>query len=439
MSNKLPVFEMVIDEKDEKSGVFAISLVSRPAIQVDFVALSKELYELKADEKRKVLVGPVLIPSQKIYRYDASSNQERYVYASEETIRKVCYKFSQMSYHSNTTHEHLLELDGNCIVESWIIEDSNQDKSNIYGYNLPVGTWMVTMKVDDEYWKNNVETGIVKGFSLEGFFANEYVTQFTEETQEIEIKNQIKLMISEYTINGSKYSVTDTNELVLVSDPNVIMPEGFYETEEGYQIWVNEEGKVWSIITPDMPSVEVYEMSKNSKRKMNKKKKKTATFSEFMKFFGFEFAEDELPEKEEEKEKEVIEKEETLEEEMTQITLPDGQVLKIAAEGGEMTVEDEQGRKYQITIVPVIEPVTDPAETDEPVANPVVEVADENIVEMKAHIKKLEAEIAKFKEAPKPVKMSKDDESWSNDTKKVVDAESTLARVSEMRKRIYGR
>jgi len=69
--------------------------------------------------------------------------------------------------------EHNVKLNGLSVVESWIIEDDVQDKSRKYGLSLPVGTWMVSMKVNNEdVWQNYVKSGKVKGFSIEGYFVD---------------------------------------------------------------------------------------------------------------------------------------------------------------------------------------------------------------------------------------------------------------------------
>jgi len=43
----------------------------------------------------------------------------------------------------------------------------------LYGLDVPVGTWMGSVKVDnDDIWNDYVKTGKVKGFSIEGYFAD---------------------------------------------------------------------------------------------------------------------------------------------------------------------------------------------------------------------------------------------------------------------------
>ena len=69
-------------------------------------------------------------------------------------------------------YEHEKKLSGMSVVESWIIDDTKTDKSRFYGFDLPKGTWMISMKVNnDDVWKD-VKEGKVKGFSIEGYFAD---------------------------------------------------------------------------------------------------------------------------------------------------------------------------------------------------------------------------------------------------------------------------
>lgn len=75
-------------------------------------------------------------------------------------------------YQSNATYEHIKEIDGLTLVESWIVEDTQKDKSAFYDLNLPVGTWCGAIKVTNEkIWDEFVREGSVKGFSIEGYFA----------------------------------------------------------------------------------------------------------------------------------------------------------------------------------------------------------------------------------------------------------------------------
>ena len=166
----MDIIELFIDETDEVSGIEAISVVENPAIESDFVALKNQEFKLaEVDKEKKILMGAALIPNKPIYR--VSGEQEYYIYFSKDTVRKASELFFIKGNQNNTTLEHQLELKGLTAVESWIVE-SEQDKSRMYDLDVPIGTWMVSMKVNnDDVWKQ-VKEGKVKGFSIEGYFAD---------------------------------------------------------------------------------------------------------------------------------------------------------------------------------------------------------------------------------------------------------------------------
>ena len=161
------VFDIKIEE-NFTSGVQAISLVKAPAIEENFVALSKDnKVSLKVNEDKQELIGPVLIPDKLILR--RSGEKEYYIKASADVIKQIANKFIKASYQKNITHEHKDNLDVAFVSETWI-KEYEQDKSNSLGYDLPIGTWFAKIKIEDEnYWNNQVKTGLVQGFSIEGF------------------------------------------------------------------------------------------------------------------------------------------------------------------------------------------------------------------------------------------------------------------------------
>jgi hypothetical protein len=188
------IVELIIDDKDETSGIDAVSVVSSPAIEENFIALNKHEVELKKiDEEKRLLMGAALIPNKQIYRVN-DKQEEYYIFFSENTVRKASELFLKRSNQNNATYEHKDKLSGMSVVESWIIEDEKHDKSVKYGFNLPVGTWMISMKVDnDEVW-NDVKEGKVKGFSIEGYFADKYEMK-AELTEEETLLNAIRDLI----------------------------------------------------------------------------------------------------------------------------------------------------------------------------------------------------------------------------------------------------
>lgn len=170
------VIEMFIDEDNELSGIEAISVVEKPAIEEDFIALKehKEIKLAEVDNEKRILMGAALIPNKKIFRKGEDDKEDYYIYFSEDTVRKASELFLMKGNQNNSTFEHSVELEGMSVVESWILEDKEKDKSAKYGFDLPVGTWLVSVKVNnDEVW-NKVKEGEVKGFSIEGYFAEQY-------------------------------------------------------------------------------------------------------------------------------------------------------------------------------------------------------------------------------------------------------------------------
>ena len=169
------ITELILDEDDDLSGVDAISLVEYPAIEENFVFLSdqKNKYVFaKADEEKRLLVGPALIPNKQIYRLDQTTGEEYYAHFSKETIRKVSELYLQKNNHHNYTYEHESKVGGVSLFESWIVDFPDMDKSKAYGFEPKEGWWMVSLKVhSDDLW-SKIKSGEVKGFSIEGYFAD---------------------------------------------------------------------------------------------------------------------------------------------------------------------------------------------------------------------------------------------------------------------------
>lgn len=166
----MDIVELFIDEEDA-IGIEAISVVESPAIEEDFIALKNQEFKLaEVDKEKRILMGAALIPNKPIYR--KNDDNEYYIYFSKNTVRKASELFFINGNQNNSTLEHQMPLTGLSVVESWIVE-GEKDKSRHYNLEMPIGTWMVSMKVlNDDVWNNYVKTGKVKGFSIEGYFAD---------------------------------------------------------------------------------------------------------------------------------------------------------------------------------------------------------------------------------------------------------------------------
>ena len=200
----MKIIELILDEMQEMMGIQAISIVENPAIEENFIALNKqEVQFAKKDAEKRILMGAALIPNKPIYR--KSGEEEFYVYFTKETIRRASEMFFQNGNQNQSTLEHEAELQGLSVVESWIVEDEQKDKSRLYGLEMPVGTWMVSMKVNnDDVWNNYVKTGKVKGFSIEGFFVDK-VNFAKQEMNEEEAATEVLLMIIKEAMRWEMY------------------------------------------------------------------------------------------------------------------------------------------------------------------------------------------------------------------------------------------
>ncbi len=167
----MKMIELILDD-DEAIGVEAISVVENGAIESDFIVLNNQEIKLaEISKEKRLLMGALLIPKKPIYR--RNGEDEYYIFFSQDTVLKASQMYLQNGNQSNSTLEHDAQLKDLTLVESWIVEDKAKDKTALYGLDVPVGTWMGSVKVDnDEIWNDYVKTGKVKGFSIEGYFAD---------------------------------------------------------------------------------------------------------------------------------------------------------------------------------------------------------------------------------------------------------------------------
>ena len=205
------IVELILDEDQEEGGIEAISIVESPAIESDFVALeSQEIKLATVDKEKRILLGALLIPNKPIYRNGAEG--EYYIFFSKETIVKASQMYLRNGNQNSTTLEHDQTLKGLTLVESWIVESETEDKSRKYGLNVPIGTWMGSVKVNNEdVWQEYVETNKVRGFSIEGYFSDRMETKdkIKEDMSEEKIAEQLLSKI-ENIVKGEKVELGES-------------------------------------------------------------------------------------------------------------------------------------------------------------------------------------------------------------------------------------
>ena len=182
MAKKIKKYKVGLD-----SETYKISMVSEPAIEVDYVALSKqdEIQVKLSSDERHICYGPALIPDKDIYRNNGE--QEFYINFSEESIIKMSQEFFKNYKQHEVNLQHEENADEVFVCESWIVEDPYKDKANALGFNVPKGTWMIAMKVNNiEVW-DKVKSGELKGFSVESAIHLEEFNKVNEnDTMEVE-------------------------------------------------------------------------------------------------------------------------------------------------------------------------------------------------------------------------------------------------------------
>lgn len=195
------IVELVIADDSEELTIDAISLVTSPAIEQDFVFFGKENNNLtlaKVDEEKRMLVSPALIPNKQIFRYDPNTDSNYYVYFSKETVRQASELYLKHNNHHKATYQHEDRVSGVLTIESWI-KEGEQDKSKLYGFDLPDGTWFVKMKIEnDEMW-NKIKDGELKGLSIEGYFINKMEKMGKQQFSNEDILEALSELIKEKT------------------------------------------------------------------------------------------------------------------------------------------------------------------------------------------------------------------------------------------------
>lgn len=247
MEKKLPLYKIKVNPNDE-SGVYMVSLVDEPAIEENWIKLSKQVeIKFSANKDKQLLYGPMLIPNKMIYRRDENGYEYNIMF-DEDTIELIAEKFKKNKLNDQFNFQHSDVTVNAFLKEDWIVE--NPDKSSKYGFDLPNGTWFGAVKVEDEdFWNKYVKDGEVKGFSVEIMAGAELV--------ELSINNKIN---KNTEMENTKLGMVKRNDgvelyfdgemievgtvLFLDQEMTELAPEGEHTLEDGTLVKVDAEGKV---------------------------------------------------------------------------------------------------------------------------------------------------------------------------------------------------
>jgi hypothetical protein len=226
----MDVYKIVYNGQEDE-GVYGISIVDEPANEMKFVAMNKDIKPviLESNKEKQILTGVVLIPDQLILRREG--DYEYNIVFEEEVIEKLSQDFLRRGFVKNSKYNHEGKwLEGISVVESWIVYDNESDKAKALGFDVPNGTWLVSMKLSDELWNEYVKTGKVAGFSIDAFLEHKKVKMKT--------KNKKSIMS---LLNKFVKMLTKVNLKEIVVDGNTLFSDDF---EVGSDVMVDIDGEV---------------------------------------------------------------------------------------------------------------------------------------------------------------------------------------------------
>ena len=193
--------------EDEFEGIYGVSLVGEAANGYKWVMLNKQTQKIElktGDEEQRLLICPILIPDQEIYRDWGPDGCT--IQFSKEVIKQAAHDFARNGYLGNSTIDHKGDfIEGVSLVETWTSADI--DKSQMYGFELPEGSWVGMMSVDrtekgDTLWNDYIKTGKVTGFSIDSYFGIEaLLSSVKPEVKGVEMKSDNKNKKSNFMTN----------------------------------------------------------------------------------------------------------------------------------------------------------------------------------------------------------------------------------------------
>lgn len=190
----IPTFFLEIDETTQ-TGVERISLVARPAVEIDFLRFNKQpekqLYEITDNEKREVF-GVVMLPDTPIYRNNERMGEHNVVF-TKEMVKKIAQRFFNEFGTKAVNLDHTNDTNDVTIYESYIVERERGKLAPESFENVPDGTWLASMKVNSDQLWGQIKAGTYNGFSVEGFFTyGESFNKFNLKNHEME---EVKKML----------------------------------------------------------------------------------------------------------------------------------------------------------------------------------------------------------------------------------------------------
>jgi len=216
MDKDLPLYDITLE--DFEQGMYKISLVDKPAIEENFIYFSKQSIKMFANDEKREVVGPIMIPNKEILRQSAE-NGYYYVRFTEDTIREIMYNYSKKGLFNEFGIQHENDTTDVVMLEIWMKESDN-DKSTDYGFDLPNGTVFVKAKIESDELFNAIKDGEINGFSIE--IAANITPTNKEEMTEFSFAKELGKLEAQFEAMTNKFQerievLESENEILLSS------------------------------------------------------------------------------------------------------------------------------------------------------------------------------------------------------------------------------
>jgi len=264
---KLPIYRVKVGGEFKDTKLDYVSLVDQPAILTKGLLFSNNL-EFKFEKEKQIITGPAMIPNQLIFRRDKEMG-DFYVVFEADAIQELAEKFARevKKFKINVNHSDVVP--SAFITESWIVDNPEIDKSKALGFDVPSGTWMLSVKIEDEeFWNDEVKAKGQFGFSVEGLFGIEATNEMfkninKEEIEQIDNNDNLNLNKQEMSKRKLKFaemlladgtsvwvSAVEVGGEVYLFDQDTLektpAPDGNHELEDG-TIVTTVDGKITEV------------------------------------------------------------------------------------------------------------------------------------------------------------------------------------------------
>ena len=192
MKKKLPIYELIVNDKTPDSGVDYVAMVDDPAIEERGLWMmfdKQKQFVFAAEPDKRIVSGFLMVADMPIYRRDDARGEYLVVF-SKETIQSIVKKLAKNNYFNNVNvmHQKELKVEGVYMIESFMVDKARGLDTPKGFEKAPDGSWFASYYVENQkFWDEYLKTGILQGFSVEGMFSYDYTDTKNEMAKELDL------------------------------------------------------------------------------------------------------------------------------------------------------------------------------------------------------------------------------------------------------------